>query len=79
MANGDSFDDRFDFAVKAAVAQARNEALGAGIPLFYRDSSSGLDVMQQPDGRVFEIRFIPGAPRDSHYEVLRELGRRNAA
>jgi hypothetical protein len=78
MANGDLFDDTFDRTVKAAVAQARKETLAAGVPLFYHDSVSDRDVMERPDGRIFEIRFIPGAPRESHYEVLRELGR-NAA
>lgn len=78
MANGDCFDDTFDQAVKAAVAEARKETLAAGVPLFYHDSVSDRDVMERPDGRIFEIRFVPGAPRESHYEVLRELGR-NAA
>jgi len=75
MANGDIFDDTFDLAVKTAVAQARKETLAAGVPLFDRDAASGLEVMERPDGRVFEIRFIPGAPRENHYQVLRELSR----
>jgi hypothetical protein len=75
MANGDIFDETFDLTVKAAVAQARKETLAAGVPLFYRDSASGRDVMELPDGRVFEIRFVPGASRENHYEVLHELGR----
>ncbi len=75
MANADMFDETFDLTVKAAVAQARKETLAAGVPLFYRDSASGRDVMERPDGRIFEIRFIPGGSRDHHYEVLRELGR----
>jgi hypothetical protein len=29
--------------------------------------------MELPDGRKFEIRYVPGAPRDQNYEVLREL------
>jgi hypothetical protein len=78
MANGDFFDDTFDRTVKAAVAQARKETLAAGAGLFYHDSVSDRDVMERPDGRIFEIRFNPGAPRESQYEVLRELGR-NAA
>ena len=78
MAKDDFLDGTLDQTVKAAVAQARKETLAAGVPLFYRDSATGLEVMERPDGRIFEIRFISGAPRDSHYEVLRELGR-NAA
>ncbi len=73
-----SFGDEVTVAFQAAVAEARADALAAGVSIFYRDSATGLEVMEQPDGRIFEIRFIPGAPRESHYEVLREL-RRNAA
>ena len=35
----------------------------------------GLNVMEQPDGRKFEIRWIPGAPSGSNYEILCELRR----
>ncbi len=65
----------FDEAIKASSARARQEALDAGVPVFYLDSASGLNIMEQPDGRKFEIRWVPGAPRDRNYEVLRELGR----
>jgi hypothetical protein len=34
--------------------------------------------MEQPDGRRFEIRFIPGAPSGENYEIVRELSRRAA-
>jgi hypothetical protein len=60
---------------RAAVAQARKDALAAGVPIFYRDSATGLDVMEQPGGRKFEIRYIAGARRDRNYEILRELDR----
>ena len=63
----------FDEAVKAAVAEAVRETLAAGVSIFYLDSASGLDIMELPDGRKFEIRYVPGAPRDQNYEVLREL------
>jgi len=78
MARVENFGDEVTVAFQAAVAEARASALAAGVPIFYRDSATGLEVMEQPGGRIFEIRFIPGAPRESHYEVLRELGR-NAA
>jgi hypothetical protein len=65
-------------AVQGAIKKAIEETLRAGVPVFYRDSETGLEVMEQPDGRKFEIRYIPGAPRDRNYEVLRELAR-NAA
>jgi hypothetical protein len=62
-------------AFRAAVARERRETLEAGIPIFYRDSRTGLNVMEQPGGRKYEIRFIPGAPRDRHYEVVREISK----
>ena len=75
MAKLDIFSDEFNTAVLAAGARARNETLEAGVPVFYRDSVSGLDVMEYPDGRKFEIRFVPDAPRERNYEVLREISR----
>jgi hypothetical protein len=37
------------------------ETLAAGLPVCYVDES-GITVMEQPDGRRYEIRWIPGAP-----------------
>jgi len=34
--------------------------------------------MELPDGRRFEIRWIPGAPGGQNYEVVRELKTRAA-
>ena len=62
----------FDEAVRAAGHQAFLETLAAGLPVFYRDAE-GLNVMECPDGRKFEIRWIPGAPSGENYEVVREL------
>ena len=62
----------FDEAVSAAGRRAFDATLAAGLPVFYLDRE-GLNVMEQPDGRKFEIRWIPGAPSGSNYEVLREL------
>ncbi len=45
----------------------------AGVPVFYLDRKRNLDIMEQPDGRKFEICFIPGAPRAGNYRVIREL------
>jgi hypothetical protein len=61
----------FDEAVRAAGHQAFLETLAAGLPVFYLDD--GLNVMQCPDGRRFEIRWVPGAPSGENYEVVREL------
>jgi hypothetical protein len=67
----------FDQAVIAAGHRAFLRDLAAGLPVFYLDND-GLDVMEQPDGRRFEIRWIPGAPSGSNYEVLREVGPRKS-
>jgi len=32
-----------------------------------------MDIMEHPNGRKFEIRFLDGALGDRNYEVLREL------
>jgi hypothetical protein len=65
-------DEQLTSAVVAATGQARVEALASGVPVFYRDAD-GLDIMEEPDGRKFEIRLIPGAPRERIFEIVREL------
>jgi hypothetical protein len=75
MENRQILGDDFTRAVQAAGACAREETLKSGVSVFYRDSVTGIEVMEQPDGQKFEIRFLPGAPRERNYEVLRELGR----
>jgi hypothetical protein len=67
----------FDEAVAAAGHQAFLESLAAGLPVFYLDDD-GVETMEQPDGRRFEIRWIPGAPSGANYEIVRELSRRAA-
>ena len=73
MERGPFFDDDFKAAVRVAGAQARIEALQAGVPVFYRDSGRNLHVVEHPSGRKYEIRFLEGAPGDRNYEVIREL------
>ena len=34
-----------------------------------------MDILEEPDGRKFEIRYIPGAPREQLFEVVRQLGK----
>jgi hypothetical protein len=75
VANDYLFGDDFTAAVVSAGASARLETLKAGVPVFYLDAKENINIMEQPDGRRFEIRFIPGAPRERNYEVLRELGK----
>ncbi len=69
----DFFDDDFIAAVQTAGGRARIETLKAGVPVFYWDAERNPDVIEQPDGRKFEIRFLPGQPRDRNYTILREL------
>jgi len=73
----DFMSDEFDKAAYAAGRRAFEETLAAGLSVFYRDDN-GLSVMEQPDGRRFEIRWIPGAPSGSNYEIIRELKARAA-
>lgn len=73
MGYGDFLGEEFAAAVVAAGARARLETLQAGVPVFYRDSKRNIYVMEEPSGRKFEIRFIPGAPRDRNYQIVREL------
>jgi hypothetical protein len=65
--------DEFDRLVTEACNSARLETLAAGVPVFYLDRETGMDIMEQPDGRRFQIRYIPGAPRDRHFEIVREI------
>jgi hypothetical protein len=51
--------EEFDRAVSAAGNAAFHETLAAGYPVFYLDAD-GLEVMELPDGRRFEIGWIPG-------------------
>jgi hypothetical protein len=62
----------FDEAVRTAGRQAFSETLAAGLAVFYRDDA-GINVMERPDGRKFEIRWLPGAPSGANYEIIREL------
>jgi hypothetical protein len=68
----------FDAAVAAAGRQAFEETLAAGRPVFYVDRDLGFPVMEQPDGRRFEISWIPGAPAGSNYKIVQEVSRRAA-
>jgi hypothetical protein len=73
MENSPYFSRDFISAAIRAGAQARLETLKAGVPVFYWDYTRNLDIMEEPDGRKFEICFIPGAPRESNYRIIRQL------
>lgn len=73
MENGQFFQGAFSASIISAGARARLETLEAGVPVFYRDWKRNVDVMEQPDGRKFEVCFIAGAPHESNYRVIREL------
>jgi hypothetical protein len=62
----------FDKAVAAAGRKAFEETLAAGLSVFYLDED-GVNAMRCPDGRRFEIRWIPGASAGENYEIVREL------
>ncbi len=64
--------DAFDQAAYDAGNSAFQETLADGYPVYYLDGD-GLEVMELPDGRRFEICWIPGAPSGSNYEIIREL------
>jgi hypothetical protein len=64
--------EEFDRAVAAAGRAAFHETLAAGYPVFYIDAD-GLNVTELPDGRRFEIRWIPRASSGRNYEIVREL------
>jgi hypothetical protein len=59
-------------AVEAAIEKAVDETL-AGVPIFNHDHNLGINIMKLPDGRKFEIRYIPGALGDRNHEIIREL------
>jgi hypothetical protein len=67
----DIFSKEFDDAFGAAVKAACEENLRAGVPIFYQEGD--IDVMEMPDGRKFETRFIPHAPDEQNYEIVREI------
>ncbi len=73
MGELDILGHEFTREAEAAWDRARNEALARGVPVFYRNDRTGIEIMEQPDGRRFEIRFIPGAPRGRNFEIIREL------
>lgn len=68
----DFMSPEFDEAVYQSGRRAFEATLAAGLPVCYTDDDN-LEVMQLPDGRKFEIRWIPGAPSGANYEILREL------
>ncbi|HJT88183.1 MAG TPA: hypothetical protein VJ732_10015 [Bryobacteraceae bacterium] len=73
MNDGRLFTEQFKAAVIAAGAQARIETLQAGVPVFYKDFRRNIEIMEMPDGRKFEVRYIPGAPAERNHEVIRQL------
>lgn len=77
MANDNFGTPEFDEAIAAAGRRAFRETLEAGLPVCYLDEN-GIDVMEYPDGRRFEIRWIPGAPSGYNFEIIRELSARAA-
>jgi hypothetical protein len=73
MENSGFFSQEFTAAIVSAGARACLETLEASVPVFYRDWKTNLDIMEQSDGRKFEVSFIAGASRETNYRVSREL------
>ena len=72
MSTVNIFTPEFAQAATDAGLRARETALAAGHPVVFRDTF-GRYVEEFPDGKRLEIRFQPGAPRESHLFVLGEL------
>jgi hypothetical protein len=64
--------EEFSQAASAAWNRARQDALKKGQPVFFQ-SEDGRYILEQPDGKRYEIRFRPGVPRDENFEIVREL------
>jgi hypothetical protein len=69
IASGRFFEADFTATVKAAGNRARQATLQAGVPVFYWDFARNLDVMEEPDGRRYEIRFVPAAAGEQNFQV----------
>jgi hypothetical protein len=67
--------EKFTAAAVEACNRARLETLAAGVPVFYRDADTKIDIMEMPDGRKFQVRYVPSLPGQRNYEVVGELHR----
>jgi len=70
-------EEAFDQAVSDSGRRAFEETLADGQPVFYLDAA-GLNVMEFPDGRRFEIRWLPDVVSGDNHEIVRELKTRAA-
>ena len=59
-------------AVRDAGRRDLEETLEAGHAVAYVDEK-GLNILHQPDGRRFEIRWVPAASASRDFEIVREL------
>ena len=73
MAKDAFFDDDFKAGVVAAGARARIKTLAAGVSVFYLDHVRNIDIMEEPSGRKFEIRYVSNGLSDWNYEIVSEL------
>jgi len=62
---------------RAAGRRAFAETLQADHAVAYVDEN-GLNVLQQPDGRRFEIRWTAPTPAAANFEIVRELQTRRS-
>jgi hypothetical protein len=75
MASSKILDGQFVDSAISIFARASQETLDAGVPIFYRDPESGMDVMERPDGSRFQVLFLSNAPLEDHYQIVRQLNR----
>ncbi len=72
----DVFTDEFARMAAEATSRARSELLANGIDVVHFDRDAGIDVLERPDGRRFEIRYLQQG--DPNYEIVSELPNRRA-
>ena len=72
MAEINARSEVFPWAEAVARFHAREEALAAGHAVVFMDDL-GRYVQERPDGRQFEVRFVPGCTGESHLLVLGEV------
>ena len=66
-------DDDFKAGIAAAGARARRETLAAGVSVFYIDPVWNVDVIEEANGRKFEIRYVSNGLSDWNHQIVREL------
>lgn len=64
--------ERLVEAAAKATDAARRAALAEGHSVVYIDDE-GRYIEERPDGRLFEFRYDPSQPSETHRVIIREL------